>query len=90
MGNLPAAQALVEAVGDDLDVDAKTNAGVTPLMLAIASRNDEMVAFILEQSANPFFQDCLGKNAISYAQFMRDRNITNVMLVENLSLNPDL
>ena len=79
MGNLPAAQALVEALGDDLDVDAKTNAGVTPLMLAIASRNDEMVAFILERSANPFFQDCLGKNAISYAQFMRDRQMDELV-----------
>ena len=79
MGNVPAAQALVNAIGEDLDVDAKTNAGVTPLMLAIASRNDEMVAFILEQSANPFFQDCLGKNAISYAQFMRDRNMDELV-----------
>ena len=48
MGNVEAAQALFEALGDDLDVDVKTNAGVTPLMLAIASRNDEMVALILE------------------------------------------
>ena len=41
-------------------------------MLAIESRNKELVASILEKSANPFFKDALGKTAINYAQFMID------------------
>ena len=41
-------------------------------MLAVQSRNEELIAFILEQSANPFFYDCLSKTALDYANFLND------------------
>ena len=48
-------------------------------MLAIESRNEELVASILEHAANPFFKDALGKTAINYAQFMRDERMDELI-----------
>ena len=42
-------------------------------MAAIKSRNKETVASVLEQSANPFLRDCMGKDASDYAREMNDR-----------------
>ena len=56
----------------NLDVDAVTYGGVTCLMAAIKSRSAETVSSVLEQSANPFFKDCLGKDALAYATEMND------------------
>ena len=43
-------------------------------MAAIKSRSQETVASVLEQSANPFLKDCMGKDALAYAQDMNDQN----------------
>ena len=56
-----------------LEVDAVSNGGVTCLMSAIKSRSAETVSAVLEQSANPFFKDCLGKDALAYAAEMNDQ-----------------
>ena len=69
-GNLETFSVLSEQ--ESLDVDEFTTAGLTPLMLAVQSRNEELIAFILEQSANPFFYDCLNKTALDYANFLND------------------
>ena len=55
-----------------MDVDAVSSGGVTCLMAAIKSRNPDIVSAVLEQSANPFFKDCLGKDALAYANGMND------------------
>ena len=55
-----------------LDVDATSEGGVTCLMAAIRSRSALVVAAVLEQSANPFYRDCVGKDALDYARAMND------------------
>ena len=55
-----------------LDVDAVSEGGVTCLMTAIKSRSPETVSSVLEQSANPFLKDCMGKDALAYANEMND------------------
>ena len=39
------------------DVDAVTNAGVTPLMLAVSRNNAVAVKLLLDKGANPFLKD---------------------------------
>ena len=58
-GNLETFNALAEIADEDFDVDVFTNAGETPLMQALGSRNEGLVAAVLEKSANPFFKNCL-------------------------------
>ena len=53
-------------------IDAITNAGVTPLMMAIESGNIQLVATALNHNLNPFLKDALGRIAIDYAQAFRD------------------
>ena len=52
---------------DDLEIDAKTHTGVTPLMLAVKRDNCEAVQALLNARANPFYQDQLGQEATDYA-----------------------
>ena len=67
-GNKANVDMLVQRADDlDLDVDAVSQSGVTCLMAAIQSRSPETVAAVLEASANPFFKDCLGNDALAYA-----------------------
>ena len=42
-------------------------------MTAIKSRSPETVSSVLEQSANPFLKDCMGKDALAYANEMNDQ-----------------
>ena len=69
MGGNKACFDLLAARADDLglEVDAISDGGVTCLMAAIKSRSQETVASVLEQSANPFLKDCMGKDALAYA-----------------------
>ena len=66
-GNLSTFSALAELGGEDFDVDVFTKAGETPLMLALGSRNEDLIASVLEKSANPFFKNCLQRTAIDIA-----------------------
>ena len=53
---------------EDIDVDAVSNAGVTPLMLAVESGKIQLVAEGLNNNLNPFLRDGLDRAALDYAQ----------------------
>ena len=65
-GNLETFKVLVEL--EDIDVDAVSNAGVTPLMLAVESGKIQLVAEGLNNNLNPFLRDALDRAALDYAQ----------------------
>ena len=59
--------------GDDEDLnllDAQSESGVTPLMLAIQSVEAELVVECLNNQANPFLLDGFGKKAIDYTRHL--------------------
>ena len=58
----------VLAALDDIDVDAVTLAGVTPLMMAVESGQIQLVAEGLNSNLNPFMRDGLDRAALDYAQ----------------------
>ena len=62
---------LVDDVGEDLDVDAVSHAGVTPLMTTVESGNLELVAKCLNERFNPFLKDALDRTALDYAAHFR-------------------
>ena len=47
-------------------MDAMTNGGITPLMLAVKLNNEKVVELLLNNSANPFLKDQLGQQALDY------------------------
>ena len=53
---------------DDIDVDAVTNSGVTPLMMAVESGQIQLVAEGLNGNLNPFMRDGTDRAALDYAQ----------------------
>ena len=55
-------------------------------MLAIINRNESIIASVLEQSANPFYEDCLGKNALDYANMMDDKSKAEIVRQVNTSM----
>ena len=57
---------------EDIDFDAVTNAGVTPLMTAVESGDIQLVAKCLNERLNPFLKDALDRTAFDYAQHFRD------------------
>ena len=69
-GNKACFELLAERGMDHLDTASE--AGVTCLMAAVKSRDEATVAAVLEQSANPFYKDCMGKDALAYAKEMND------------------
>ena len=54
------------------DLDAITNAGVTPLMMAVEKGNIELVAECLNSNFNPFLKDALDRTAMDYAACFRN------------------
>ena len=58
----------LEKYGDDQNklVNAVTDAGVTPLMLAVKANSEYIVQELLSANANPFFKDQMGKEASDY------------------------
>ncbi len=57
---------------EEVDLDAVTNAGVTPLMMAIESGEIDFVAECLNNNMNPFIKDALERTAVDYARHYRD------------------
>jgi len=51
----------------ELNVEARSNGGVTPLMSAIQSGNVYLVAHCLKASFDPFAKDFLGQSCLDYA-----------------------
>ena len=66
-GNLDAFNFLIEF--ENVDYDAVTTAGVTPLMNAVQSENQDLVQRCLQANLNPFLKDALGRVARDYTQF---------------------
>ena len=69
-GNQEIFDMLVES--EEIDYDMQTNAGVTPLMMAVQSGNVKLVASCLNNNLNPFLKDGLERTAVDYAQSMTD------------------
>ena len=65
-GNLDTFKVLVEI--EDIDVDAVTTSGVTPLMMAVESGKIQLVAEGLNNNLNPFLRDGLDRAPLDYAQ----------------------
>ena len=57
---------------EEIDIDAVTQAGVTPLMTAVESGDIQLVAKCLNERLNPFLRDALDRTALEYAQHFRD------------------
>ena len=57
---------LLKSYGDVIDVDGKTTAGVTPMMLAAKANHSKAVEALLNGKANPFTSDQLGQDAADY------------------------
>ena len=63
-------QVLINQQG--LEEDAASNAGVTPLMMAVQSGDIQVVAKCLNNNFNPFLKDALGRTALDYASHYKD------------------
>ena len=61
----------VLAEQDDCDIDAVTNSGVTPLMMAVETGDISFVAICLNCKLNPFLKDALDRTAVNYAEYYR-------------------
>ena len=53
---------------EDIDIDAVSLSGTTPLMSCVDSGHMTLVAEGLNNNLNPFLQDALGRTAIDIAQ----------------------
>ena len=69
-GNLETFKILVEL--EDTDVDAVTNSGMTPIMMAVESGHIQLLAECLNNNMNPFLKDGLDRNALDFALQYRD------------------
>ena len=66
---------------EDIEVNCFTNAGVTPLMMAVQSRHIELVAACLRSNCNPFLHDALGHTAMDYANFGREKLDNDISVI---------
>ena len=66
---------------EDTEYDISTNAGVTPLMMAVESRNIELVAACLRNNCNPFLHDALKHTAMDYANFGREKLDNDISVI---------
>ena len=57
-----------ELVAAGASVNAQVTGGSTPLMVAVVARNPRLVAFLMQNGANPEIQDKRGATAISLAR----------------------
>ena len=72
---------------EELDIDAQTNAGVTPLMMAVHSGNIKLVASCLNSNLNPFLKDGLDRTAHDYASTFPDVKGTDMQNVIKQAMN---
>ena len=56
----------------DVNEDAQTKAGVSPMMMAVQSGNIHLLAECLNSNMNPFLEDGLGQTALDYAKQFPD------------------
>ena len=84
-GNLSTFNELVQI--EELEYDVFTNAGVTPLMMAVESRNIELVAACLRANFNPFLHDALHHKAMDYANFGREKLDNDIAVIIDQAMN---
>ena len=65
----------------ELEYDVFTNAGVTPLMMAVESHNIQLVAACLRANFNPFLHDSLNHTALDYANFGREQLDNDIAVI---------
>ena len=69
-GDIEVFKVLIEDT--DINEDAQTNAGVSPMMMAVQSGNIHLLAECLNSNMNPFLEDGLGQTALDYAKQFPD------------------
>ena len=81
-GNLATFKVLVEL--EDVDIDAVTLSGTTPLMCAVESGHIQLVAEGLNNNLNPFLKDGLDRTALDLAKRYKDAlGIDMINLLQN-------
>ena len=66
---------------EELEYDVFTNAGLTPLMMAVESRNIQLVAACLRANFNPFLHDALHQTAMDYARIGREQLDNDIAVI---------
>ncbi len=72
---------------EELEYDIFTNAGVTPLMMAVESRNIDLVAACLRSNFNPFHHDALQHTAMDKANFGREKLDNDIAVIIDQAMN---
>lgn len=62
------------------EINSRNKEGLTPLMMAVQGGHVEVVKFLLNKGADPTVCDCSGKNAITLAQQLNDRNLVILLM----------
>ena len=73
----------LENLKETFDVNAATNAGVTPLMLAVKLNHEKACEQLLNGGANPFLKDQLGQEAKDYKVSLLHQD-SNVLPVDQM------
>ena len=73
----------LENLKETYDVNAMSQAGVTPLMLAVKLNHEKAVEQLLNAGANPFLKDQLGQEAKDYKVSLMHAN-QNVLPVDQM------
>jgi ankyrin repeat protein len=71
---------MAKALRPAADVNEADCDGATPLMIAALARNDHLVAFLLENGADPLLVDNKGRSALSHAALMGDISCVRLLL----------
>ena len=56
------------------DINTQDNVKFTPLLYAVANDYPEVVKVLLEEGADPFLEDCVGRNSFDYARSLERPN----------------
>ena len=78
-GNMETFSKLVDL--EDMEYDVFTKAGVTPLMMAVESRNINLIAECLRSNFNPFLQNGLNQTALDYARFGHEKIDNDIVVI---------
>ena len=68
-----------ELVTAGAPVNAQTMGGSTPLMVAVAARNQRLITFLMQNGANPELQNKRGATAISMARKMNRPDLVAIL-----------